>query len=83
MVIDTVLARTRIGLKHQENVQFILCPFATWLFPPFSAFSHLFLLLPLLPPFESIKSGKSQQNVAKGEKAMPPYPFASFFRCAK
>ena len=54
------------------------------LFPPFSAFFCLFLLLPLLPPFMTIKSGKSQQKVAKGElKAMPPYPFASFFRVLK
>src|SRR6266576_1943294 len=68
---------------HQEKVQFILCPFVTWLFPPFSAFFCIYLFLLLFLSLILKKVEKGLENVAKAEKAMPPYPFASFFSVLK
>jgi len=71
------------GHFHQEKVQLILCPFATWLFLHFSAFFCIYLFLLHFLSLILKKVEKGLQKVAKAEKAMPPYPFASFFSVLK
>jgi len=68
---------------HQEKVQLILCPFVTWLFLHYSAFFCFYLFLLLFLSLILKKVEKGLQKVAKAEKAMPPYPFASFFSVLK
>ena len=68
---------------HQEKVQLILCPFVTWLFLHYSAFFCFYLFLLLFLSLILKKVEKGLEKVAKAEKAMPPYPFASFFSVLK
>src|SRR6266576_1250987 len=75
--------RSYMFTSHQEKVQLILCPFATWLFLHYSAFFCFYLFLLLFLSLILIKVEKGLQKVAKAEKAMPPYPFASFFSVLK
>src|SRR6266550_2984106 len=79
---ESVLFQLRPRI-HQEKVQLILCPFATWLFLHYSAFFCFYLALLLFLSLILKKVEKGLQKVAKAEKAMPPYPFASFFSVLK
>src|SRR6266550_3984812 len=51
--------------------------------PHYSAFFCFYLFLLIFLSLILKKVEKGLQNVAKAEKAMPPYPFASFFSVLK